>query len=74
MVSCKCVHEGENKVNEYLEFKSEQGLRLELSDEEGPILKIECSCQPETTIIRITVYGKISVNNDKEGVAVIRRI
>ena len=74
MVRCKCIYEEENKVNEYLEFKSEQGLKLELSDEKGEILKIECSCQPKTTIIRITVYGKISVNNDKEGVTIIRRI
>lgn len=74
MVSCKCVHEGGNKVNEFLEFNSEQGLKLELSDERGEILKIECSCQPKTTIIRIRVYGRISVNNDKEGVAIIRRI
>lgn len=74
MVNFKCVHEKENKEYEHTEFSSDKGLKLDIWDEEGPILKVECSCQPSTTIIRVTVHGRISVDEKKKGVAIIRRV
>ncbi len=86
MVSLECEYEIENKVNKNIEISSEQGLKLCIDDERGEILQIECSCQPETIITRITIKGKMFIDlgrcissNGKnigviDGILVIKRV
>ncbi len=61
MVDLECEYEVENKVNKEIKIDSKQGLKLSIKDERGEILKIECSCQPETTVTRVVVRGEIAI-------------
>ncbi len=61
MIKLEVSFEEVSKAHKELKIKMNSGLQLNISDDDGKILSVICSKQPETTAMRINIQGKMKV-------------